>query len=167
MTKNFSRRSFLRGAGGSVLALPWLDSLGLAASSKPVAQRLAFFYVPIGVVRRGFFPGEANAIIPKFTSSQKEIEREKEISVGLHPLKLTPTMEPLNGIKDKISLITGMDRAFQQGTDVHAQCASCYLSSAELFSIKQSAWPLDRTLDHLVADKMIKRVYIKQQQRIF
>jgi hypothetical protein len=45
-----------------------------------------------------------------------------------------------------------MDRTFQTGTDVHAQCASCYLSSAEPYSIKQSAWPLDRTLDHIVAD---------------
>ena len=40
------------------------------------------------------------------------------------------------------------------GTDVHAQCASCYLSSAPPFSIEGTAWPLDRTLDHLVADKV-------------
>ena len=45
-----------------------------------------------------------------------------------------------------------MDRTFQQGTDVHAQCASCYLSSASPFEVKGSAWPLARTLDHLVAD---------------
>ena len=56
--------------------------------------------------------------------------------------------------RSKINLITGMDRTFQQGTDVHAQCASCYLSSAEPYTIKESAWPLDRTLDHLVADKI-------------
>jgi len=153
MMSHLSRRSFLRGAGGSVLALPWLDSLN-AAPAKKVAQRMVFFYVPIGVVRRGFFPGEANAIIPKFTSSQKEIGRDKDVKIGQHPLELTPTMEPLRGMKEKISLITGMDRTFQQGTDVHAQCASCYLSSAEPFSIKQSAWPLDRTLDHIVADRV-------------
>jgi hypothetical protein len=45
-----------------------------------------------------------------------------------------------------------MDRTFQQGTDVHAQCASCYLSSAPPYTIKGTAWPLNRTLDHLVAD---------------
>ncbi|MDG2123801.1 MAG: DUF1552 domain-containing protein, partial [Verrucomicrobiales bacterium] len=56
--------------------------------------------------------------------------------------------------KDRVNLITGMDRTFQNGTDVHAQCASCYLSSAVPYTIDQSAWPLDRTLDHIVADQI-------------
>jgi hypothetical protein len=47
-----------------------------------------------------------------------------------------------------------MDRTFQIGTDVHAQCASCFLSSAEPFSITKSAWPLDRTLDQMVGDQV-------------
>lgn len=47
-----------------------------------------------------------------------------------------------------------MDRTFQNGTDVHAQCACCYLSSAVPYSIDNSALPLDRTLDHLVADEI-------------
>ena len=68
--------------------------------------------------------------------------------------ELTPTMKPLEPFKDKVNLITGMDRTFQQGTDVHAQCASCFLSSAPPYTIKGTAWPLDRTLDHLVADKI-------------
>jgi hypothetical protein len=67
---------------------------------------------------------------------------------------LTPTLEPLESVKDKVTLITGMDRTFQDGTDVHAQCASCYLSSAAPYSIGESAWPLDRTLDHMVADEV-------------
>lgn len=152
--QDLTRRTFLRGVGGAALSLPFMESLTLGAPAKRVAQRLAFYYVPIGVVRRGFFPGEKDAIIPKFTSSQQEIEQTKKIPLGLQPLNLTPTMQPLEAIKDKVTLITGMDRTFQQGTDVHAQCASCYLSSAPPFSIKQSAWPLDRTLDHLVADQI-------------
>ena len=35
---------------------------------------------------------------------------------------------------------------------MHAQCGSCFLSSAAPYEIKSSAWPLNRTLDHLVAD---------------
>lgn len=151
---DISRRTFLRGLGGSALALPWFDSLCLASSAAPIAQRIAFFYVPIGVVRRGFFPGEKNAIIPAFTSSQKEVDRNVDIPLGLQPLNLTPTMQPLERVKDKVTLITGMDRTFQQGTDVHAQCASCYLSSAPPYTVKESAWPLDRTLDHLMADRI-------------
>ncbi len=150
--KTTTRRSFLQGVGGAALSLPWLESLSIAAPAKPVAQRMAFFYVPIGVVRRGFFPGEKNAILPKFTGSQKEIPRDKEIALGFHELTLTPTMQPLEKVKDKITLVTGLDRTFQQGTDGHAQCASCYLSSAAPFTVKQSAWPLNRTLDHVVAD---------------
>jgi hypothetical protein len=136
------------------MALPWLESLSHAASAPANTQRIAFYYVPIGVVRRGFFPGEKNAILPKFTSSQVEVKRNVDIPLGLQPLTLTPTLEPLERVREKVTLITGMDRTFQQGTDVHAQCASCYLSSAAPFSVKQSAWPLDRTLDHVVADSI-------------
>ncbi|MEQ8787750.1 MAG: DUF1552 domain-containing protein [Pirellulaceae bacterium] len=149
-----TRRNFLRGAAGATLALPWLESLNLAAASesKP-ARRLAIFYVPIGVVRRGFFPGEQDAAIPKFTSSQKEIERKREIPLGLHRLEeLTPTQEPLTPIKDKVTFISGMDRFYKHGSDVHAQCASCFLSSATAHSVESSVYPLARTLDHLVAD---------------
>lgn len=147
-----TRRSFLRSACGATLSLPWLESLTLGAPSvgKP-PLRFGIFYVPIGVVRRGFFPGEQDARLPKFTSSQVEISK-KEIAAGRHPFPMTPTLQPLKSIQDKVTLITGMDRTYQNGTDVHAQCASCFLSSAEPYSIKTSAWPLDRTLDHLIAD---------------
>ena len=76
---------------------------------------------------------------------------------SLRRTRLPPTLEPLNDLKHKVNLVTGMDRTFQNGTDVHAQCACCYLSSAEPYSIAQSAWPLDRTLDHLVADHVSSR----------
>ena len=154
--RSSSRRTFLRGLGGSALALPWLESIGVAAPAKKVAQRMAHFYVPIGVVRRGFFPGEADQIIPKGNLGDVMASLGKQDPrFSVKPLdQLTPTMQPLEAMKDKVTLITGMDRTFQQGTDVHAQCASCYLSSAEPYTIKGSAWPLDRTLDHLVADQI-------------
>ncbi|MFP6898949.1 MAG: DUF1552 domain-containing protein [Roseibacillus sp.] len=153
--KTSSRRSFLRATGSAALALPWMESLGAAAPAEAVAQRLAFFYVPIGVVRRAFFPGEEGAGIPKFTSNQKELPK-KDLPAGIHPLVLTPTLDPLKQLKEKVTLITGLDRTFQHGTDVHAQCASCFLSSAPPYTIKSSAWPLDRTLDQLVGDQVGK-----------
>ena len=149
-----SRRSFLRGMGGAVLALPWLESLGGAAVNTVPALRAAWFYVPIGVVRRGFFPGEADAAIPQFSSNREALPNTARLPVGLLPLELTPTMKPLEKVKDKVTLITGMDRTFQPGTDVHAQCASCFLTSASAFSVKQSPYPLARTLDHIVADNI-------------
>lgn len=153
---NSTRRQFLRGIGGATLSLPWLESLAVAGSTSVAAAplRMAHFYVPIGVVRRGFFPGEAEDIIPKgnLGNVMKSLGKQ-DPNHSVKPLgQLTPTMQPLEPVKQHINLITGMDRTFQQGTDVHAQCASCYLSSARPYTIEGTAWPLDRTLDHLVAD---------------
>ena len=139
---------------GSILTLPWMESLA-DGSSKEAAQRLAFYYVPIGVVRRTFFPGEENGITPIFNRDNfKADETKTNLVKGEHPLELTATMKPLERLKEKVSLITGLDRTFQPGTDVHAQCASCFLSSASPFSVKHSPYPQARTLDHVVAEKI-------------
>ena len=151
-----SRRNFLRSLSGSAMSLPWLESLASPAPTQAVARRMAHFYVPIGVVRRGFFPGEADQVIPKgnLGNVMKSLGKQ-DPNFAVKPLdQLTPTMQPLEAFKHKLNLITGMDRTFQNGTDVHAQCASCYLSSAVPYSVDRSAWPLDRTLDHLVADQI-------------
>ena len=152
--KSFSRRNFLRGMGGSILALPSMESLAVGPA-KGVAQRMAFYYVPIGVVRRTFFPGEENGVTPLFNRDNFEADETKtNLAKGEHPLELTATLKPLERVKDKVSLITGMDRTFQPGTGVHAQCASCFLSSASPFSVKHSPYPQARTLDHIVAEKI-------------
>lgn len=149
-----SRRHFLRGLGGACLALPLLESL--AGAQQTVPTRMAHFYVPIGVVRRGFFPGEENDIIPEgnLGNLMHSLGKQSPYFSAAKLEDLTPTLEPLESVKDKVTLITGMDRTFQDGTDVHAQCACCYLSSAAPYSIGESAWPLDRTLDHMVADEV-------------
>ena len=149
-----SRRTFLGGLGGAALALPWLESLATAKAANAAPLRMAHFYVPIGVVRRGFFPGEANHVIPKgnLGNVMKSLGKQNPKFFARPLEELTPTIQPLEDFKSKINLITGMDRTFQQGTDVHAQCASCYLSSAQPYTVKGTAWPLDRTLDHLVGD---------------
>ena len=75
---------------------------------------MAHFYVPIGVVRRGFFPGESDDIIPKgnLGNVMKSLGKQNP-KFSINPIgKLTPTMEPLEKFKDQINLITGMDRNF-------------------------------------------------------
>jgi hypothetical protein len=158
-----NRRTFLRGAAGGTLALPFLESTvrGGRNPDRP-AQRMAIYYVPIGVVRRGFFPGEQDATIPTFTSNQQQIPVDVSLAQGLHPLTtLTPTQQPLQSLKDKVSLITGMDRFYKHGSDVHAQCGSCFLSSATPQSVQNSVYPLDRTLDHIVADHIGQRTPLR------
>ena len=153
--KHTSRRAFLQGIGGTALALPWMESLGASGERRP-PQRAAFFYVPIGVVRRSFFPGEGNQAVPKFGGNQQGDFKNANLKVGTHALQLTPTMEPLARVKDKVTLITGLDRDFQPGTDVHAQCASCFLTSAAPYSVKRSPYPQARTLDHILAGTLGK-----------
>jgi len=154
---SLSRRSFLAGAGGATLGLPWLESFAHAQGikAKAPAKRLAFFYLPNGITRRGFFPGEGDRPLPKFAGQNNVWRFEgKSIPVGSHPLTLTPTLAPLHKMRNKVSLITGMDRTFQHGTDSHAQCASCFLTSVAPYEVENSAYPLDRTLDHIAADSI-------------
>ena len=152
-----SRRSFLRCAGGAALSLPWLESVaqGKGEQAGKPAKRMAFFYLPNGITRRGFFPGENDRPLPGFAGQNNVWRFEGQtVPPGKHPLTLTSTLAPLDKMRDKISLITGMDRTFQHGTDSHAQCASCFLTSVAPYEVKGSAYPLDRTLDHIVADSI-------------
>ena len=150
-----NRRTFLKGAAGASLSLPWLESIALAANSGTPPQRLAVYYVPIGVVRRSFFPGESETEVPKFRGFLGGKRKQPDLyKPGFQPIEWTPTLEPLKKVQEHITFITGLDRVYQNGTDVHAQCGSCFLSSAAPYEIKSSAWPLNRTLDHVVADRV-------------
>ena len=152
--KQTTRRHFLQGAAGSTLALPLFESLLKASGDRRPDTRLAVYYVPMGVVRRGFFPGESETPIPGFTTdttTTTTIAHEP----GLRPLQvLTPTLQPLKPVIDKVTFITGLNRTYKQGSDVHAQCGSCFLSSATSESVDASIYPLDRTFDHMVADEV-------------
>ncbi len=152
-----SRRRFIKCAGGTTLSLPWLESFANPGGRKDKAppQRLAFFYLPNGITRRGFFPGEGDRGLPQFAGQNNVWRFEgKTVPAGRHPLTLTPTLAPLQKMRGKVSLITGMDRTFQHGTDSHAQCASCFLTSVAPYEVKNSAYPLTRTLDHIAADSI-------------
>ena len=61
-----TRRNFLK-VNGAVLTLPFMPSLAgeLKKGEKP-AKKLAMMYIPNGIVRRGFFPGEEEATLPGF-----------------------------------------------------------------------------------------------------
>lgn len=152
-----SRRRFLGGFGGALLSLPYLESLAVAAPTQAPAVRMAFFYLPNGLIRQGFFPGESQRALSSATGQNNVWRFEGEAApAGSHPLTFTPTLEPLQKMKERITLITGLDRTFQQGTDSHAQAASCFLSSGAPYTVLHSAYPIDRTLDHLVGDHIGK-----------
>ena len=133
---NISRRTFLK-ASGATMALPVLHSAPAAMAATKQAgkpdKKLVIMYIPNGIVRRQFFPGEDKAALPGFiggfNADKTKNERRIANEPGIYPLELTSTMEPLKEHIEDISLVTGLERTYKNGQDVHAQGASCYLTS--------------------------------------
>ncbi|MEE2734984.1 MAG: DUF1552 domain-containing protein [Verrucomicrobiota bacterium] len=157
-----TRRKFLR-RQGALLTLPFMPSLASAKSlkaRKKPDKKMVMFYVPNGINRRGFFPGEEEAQLPGFvggfnadkTKAQKRLENE----VGIYPLKFSSTMQPLKEHAEDITFVTGMERTFKNGQDVHAQGASCYLTSVSPVQAAEKGWryPNGRSLDQVIGDRI-------------
>ena len=148
------RRQFLA-RGGAALALPALPSL-----AKPVARpskKFLMMYIPNGLVRRCFIPGEEEAVLPGFRtvrSSESDRADAEGTAPGSYPLQLTSTMQPLRKHAADLNLITGLDRPYRDGGDAHQEGARCYLSSLthEAADAQGLRWLQGRTLDHFVGD---------------
>jgi|TARA_B100000700_G_scaffold79923_1_gene89936 hypothetical protein len=158
---NFNRRGFLK-AQGSVLMLPFLPSLAHAtARTSKVAtpsKKLMIMYIPNGIVRRCFFPGEEEAALPAFIGGFNADKTKKQLRVenkpGVYPLELTQTLQPLKDLTEDVTLITGLERSYKNGQDVHAQGASCYLTSLSPGQAEEQGirHPNGRTLDQVIGD---------------
>ncbi len=96
---NASRRQFLRGSG-LILGLPFLPSLlakvarGVEHQGPPV--RNAFIYFPNGVWEKGWVPQETGA-----------------------EFKLPPALEPLEKIRSKVLVLSGLDKKNSHNGDGH------------------------------------------------
>jgi hypothetical protein len=118
MKKSISRRTMLKGLGTAV-ALPWLDSLGLAAPAAGptvaagLPQRIAFLYVPNGVNMSEWTPA----------------------SEGGKLGKLSGILEPLNPFKDHLNVISGLaldkGRANGDGPGDHARAMASFLTGRQ------------------------------------
>ena len=158
---NLSRRKFLK-ANGAMLALPFLHSLAIGNDKTAIAatpsKKLVIMYIPNGIVRRCFFPGEENAELPGFIGgfdADKTKEQRRIANLpGISPLELTSTIQPLAEHADDVTLITGLERTYKNGQDVHAQGASCYLTSLSPVqaAAKGIQHPNGRSLDQVIGD---------------
>jgi hypothetical protein len=111
-------------------ALPWFQSLALSKEHTP-SSRLAFIYTPNGYIQERLLP--------------------EQLQPGHEALVLTPTLMPLETIKDEVTFVTGLDRKFVPGTGVHAQAGSCWLTSSAPQETLDGGFPTNVTLDQLVA----------------
>ena len=155
-----SRRQFIS-TSGATLALPFLPSLsGASAKALLPNKKLVMMYIPNGILRRYFFPGEENAVLPGFQGGFNADKSKDKVRIqnepGIYPLEFTSTMRPLLKHKDDISMVTGLDRTFKNGQDVHAQGASCYLTSVspEQADVKGMRHPNGRSLDQIIGDNV-------------
>jgi Protein of unknown function (DUF1552) len=120
------RRTFLRGLG-SLVALPWLDAMAQKDLPSP-PKRFAVLYTPNGY--------NQNTFVPKQTGAD---------------YILPPALEPLASVRDKVTVITGLDRKFVGGTGIHAQCGACWMSSSAPQEALDGAFPTNTTLDQVIA----------------
>ncbi len=126
-----NRRAVLRGIGAAI-ALPWLEAMGHSAtelngSGFASTNRLAFMYIPNGVIGSKWFPKSAGS--------------EFEFGESLKPL------EPLR--KD-VTVISGLNRTYLTG-EPHSQAGSCWLTSAKPNERVDGVNAIDVTLDQVIA----------------
>ena len=145
------------------MLLPMLDSAPSVMAAKRLTKpdkKLVIMYIPNGIVRRQFFPGESQAEVPEFiggfNADKTKASRRFKNKPGIYDLEWTPTMQPLKKHAKDVTMITGLDRTFKNGQDVHAQGASCYLTSLSPAQAAEQgiSHPNGRSLDQVIGDKI-------------
>ena len=141
ISQPLSRRAVLKGAGVT-LGLPFLEAM-IPASARAASvvssapQRFAFIYIPNGVVQDAWHPKQAG-----------------------RRFDLTPSLKPLEGVRDHINLFTGLDREFRGGTGVHAQAACTWLTSSPPSEALEGGFPTNKTLDQMLAESLGKETLL-------
>ncbi|MDG1874170.1 MAG: DUF1552 domain-containing protein [Mariniblastus sp.] len=134
--KKLHRRTVLRGMGAAI-ALPWLEAMS-GTSSTPnrltelttataSPKRVAFMYIPNGVIGSEWFPQKTGS-----------------------NFDLPPTLQPLADHQADITVISGLNRTYLTG-EPHSQAGSCWLTSALPNERTNGISAIDTTLDQLIA----------------
>ncbi len=133
--KSISRRTLLRGAGAA-FSLPLLDAmipastvLAETAAAPTQLRRLGYIYMPMG-----FNPKEW---VPQGDTLDK----------------LPSTLQPLQKVKDQVTIISGMElRNAYPGS--HATSNSAFLSAATAKRTESSDYHLGTTVDQIAAKRL-------------
>ncbi len=135
-----SRRTVLRGLGATV-ALPLLDAMvpALSATARAVTTlvpRLAFFYVPNGILPRSFHPG----------------------GNGGSDFELTPVLSPLAPFRDQMTVLTGLSNSGvispNEGGGVHTRAHGGWLNGILPKRTEGADIRAGKTIDQYAADRL-------------
>ena len=131
------RRTFLKGVGAT-LGLPLLEAMlpasGYAAQSAGAPKRMAFVFVPNGV------------IVPDWTVKGEGTDWQ-----------LSPTLEPLAKVKDRVCVVDGLmqdnARAKGDGPGDHARSSAAFLTGAHPVKTSGVDIKVGQSVDQVAADK--------------
>jgi hypothetical protein len=139
--KVLARRTFLRGAGSAAIALPFLDAMAPALASSAIPGkapvRMAFFYVPNGMVMDSWNPS--------YEGKFQELPR---------------SLKALEPFKDDIlqigNLTHNTGRALLDGAGDHGRCCGSYLTGVQ---VKKSLTEIKSSIsfDQIVANEIGKQ----------
>jgi hypothetical protein len=137
--KSLHRRTFLRGIGATV-SLPFLDAMtpALASAARTAGEpvcRMAFVYVPNGIIMKDWVPASEGAAF-----------------------ELTRIMQPLAPYREQMLVMSGLahinGRALGDGPGDHARAASTYLTGVHPKKTEGSDIRLGISVDQVAAQEL-------------
>lgn len=142
---HLNRRRFLRGLGACI-ALPTMESLNpfsvlatpAMANGQPATApvRMAFIYVPNGIIPAGWWPG----------------------GDGGANFQLSETLQPLQNVRDKITLISGLEdlsaNPERDGAGDHARAGGTFLTGVRIKKTAGADIHAGASIDQVVAQRI-------------
>jgi len=136
--KKLSRRTLLRGMGSAAIALPFLDAMSPAmAATTKMPVRMAFFYVPNGMILDGWNPN--------YEGKLQELPRALK------------ALEPFRDDMIHLGNLThNTGRALLDGAGDHGRCCGSYLTGIQ---VKKSMVEIKNgiSFDQIVANRIGKQ----------
>ncbi|WP_437522501.1 DUF1552 domain-containing protein [Sorangium sp. So ce726] len=150
MAKTLTRRLFLRGLGGAVVAAPFLSSIaGRTAKAGPpgaeAPKRLIVLFTHYGCLTNRWFPEKAHGPL---TAADYEATTLKHLAPFASKLLVPRGIRAMNE--------WSFERTHGQDEDPHSQVMGSYFTChpVTLQSPRFDAKPTGRSLDHICADQV-------------
>ncbi|AUX28727.1 MULTISPECIES: DUF1552 domain-containing protein [Sorangium] len=150
MTKNLTRRIFLRGLGGAVVAAPFLGSVAERTAKAQSGgaegpKRLIVFFTHNGCITNRWFPKKAHGTL---TGADYEATTLKHLAPFAPKLLVPRGIRAMNE--------WSLERTYGQNNDPHTQVIGSYFTCHPVTpeSDKLNAKPTGRSLDHFCAEQV-------------